>query len=172
MPILNKKKYFFDLTYTALNLSMKSINEMNVVITKYKAKPFIEKDKELFVLSTHLFTQFFIESVLQHKYWEKYKDYGSMMLDLMIEEICNRLKIKDIPAVTQRYLEARAILDDIGRMPEEDVPHFFAAAMVYIQATFGEEYTQIISDAHIGYLYADVSQVFAKLLADFDKVAK
>lgn len=159
MLILNKKKYFNNIYFEIFKKSMLSIDDTNNLLTYYGAKPYIEEDKMKFVLSTFLFNLFFLEGVLQQKYWTKYKEEIIQIIEAMIDEISKRTsyengKIYDVYDTIRKNLSDAALNNDRYK----DINPLYIAAIYYLQFTFHDDYTE-----KIGYDDGEVETAISKL---------
>ena len=140
MFIWNKNKHFSKIIVEFFNNSMADIRELNVILTSFGAKPIIEADKEKFVLKTFLFLMFFQECALQKKYYPKYKEEVSVVLDAMIYKIADRYHY--IPQkLTDGYLGLRKLLDNMTNVEQVvEIGLYYIVAVGYLQMTFSGKY--------------------------------
>jgi hypothetical protein len=172
MIILNKNKHFNKLTEELFNMSMSDIRELNVILTPCGAKPYIEKDKEGFVTVTFLYLLFLQELNLQKKYYPKYKEEVSVVLDVMITQIAERFhyipaKLKDI------YMDIRSMLDKLSNDSKiAKVGLYYGLAVHYFHFVFSDEYSVDDSPYEddtpyvmVGRFFQNVFDTYAELLS-------
>ena len=140
MIIFNKNKHFSKLIEELFNMSMKNIRELNVILTPYGAKPFIEKNKEKFVMISFLYLLFFQECSLQKKYYPKYKEEISTVLDSLIYHISERFNYNP-QKISEIYFDIRKHLDNMSndKMIAE-IGLYYGVAVHYLQHVFSDEY--------------------------------
>ena len=165
MFIYNKKKFFNKIYFEVFKKSMLSLNDMNVTLTHYGAKPYIENNKERFVLSTYLFNLFFIEGALQSKYYPEYKTEISMIIDSMLSEISNRLSIDGGQALNA-YMTVRNALsnESLDSDAARKIHPFYTSAVMYLFFTFKEEYKPEDLGYDIGAAEESVAKIFQSLI--------
>lgn len=166
MFIWNKNKHFNKVTEDLFNRSMADIRELNVILTPFGTKPYIENDKEFFVLNTFLYLLFFQEGALRKKYSAKYEYEVAVVLDVLIYQIADRFHHSP-QKVKEGYLKLRKVLSALSEDEEiAKVGLYYGPAFSYLHTTFSGEYNPENVGIYDGRVEYTVANFFQRAMRD------
>lgn len=166
MFILNKNKHFDKIIVDFFNRSMADVRELNLILTPFGAKPFIERDKGMFVLNTFLYLLFFQEIALRQKYSPKYQKAVSVVLDALMYQIAERLNY-NYHKVQEAYVRLRKILANLTEDEEvAKVGLYYGPAFSYLHTTFTGEYNPENVGIHDGRVEFALANFFQRVMRD------
>ena len=118
------------------NDSITNIRELEKLLNSFGAKPYIEKEKMLFFITSFLYLQFFQEANLRNKYCPQYEDEVLIVLNELIFRIADRVdstpeKIGDL------YLKGREAFEVLAEDKSANMGSlYYDIAISYVQVVF------------------------------------
>lgn len=158
--------HFDKITEVFFKETLANVRELELMLISFNAKQFIERGGKQFTTVTILYLLCLQEAVLRSKYYPKYEEEATIVLNELIFRFADRLGYPS-EKIASLYLENREVLEEIAKEKAANKGSlYYDIAVSYVQLALPEEYIPDDAEIHSDVALFAIANFFFKAMND------